>query len=356
MSEAARNVKNALDDRTRKTNKDGRYLTEIDAGRWHQGLRDFEFNSSLPSIAANVLKTKELRFFMDHIFLKEGGSGLQTAMHQDLPYFPFQGEQCAVCWVPVDSVRASSGGMRYVRSSHLWREFSPTTLITNERTHDSPVPMLPSNIFEKDENGTPLYDVVQFDAEPGDVIIHHPRTVHGSSGNVSESRRLAASIRYVGDDIRWLSKPTVVPLNVIKICGGGRRKHISLRVSFISKCFGRRTLRKFGIFRADTGSIIIKTRPGLETDVIPCRLLKACLSRGVKRRACFSFMNLFTLPCLLHALFCKFAWCANFCRFGSLKFPILEGEKTQNIHTNTHIHKTFVFRRTFCLKINKTVT
>ena len=253
MSEAARNVKNALDDRTRKTNKDGRYLTEIDAGRWHQGLRDFEFNSSLPSIAANVLKTKELRFFMDHIFLKEGGSGLQTAMHQDLPYFPFQGEQCAVCWVPVDSVRASSGGMRYVRSSHLWREFSPTTLITNERTHDSPVPMLPSNIFEKDENGTPLYDVLQFDAEPGDVIIHHPRTVHGSSGNVSESRRLAASIRYVGDDIRWLSKPTVVPLNVIKSMWRAEREtptHFFERVSFISKYFGRRTLRKFGIFRA----------------------------------------------------------------------------------------------------------
>lgn len=253
MSKAAMNKNNVLDDRAKKTSMDGRYLTEIDAGRWHRGLRDFEFNSSLPSIVGNLLKSKKVRFFMDHIFLKEGGSGLQTAMHQDLPYFPFQGEQCAVCWVPVDSVSASSGGMRYVRSSHLWREFSPTTLITNERTHDSPVPMLPSNIFEKHENGRPLYDVVQFDAEPGDVIIHHPRTVHGSSGNVSASRRLAASIRYVGDDIRWLSKPTVVPLNVIKSMWQTERETPTSffeRISFIGKYFGRRALRRLGVFQA----------------------------------------------------------------------------------------------------------
>jgi hypothetical protein len=253
MTLAASKSSGVLDDRDlRLSYENGRYLTEIDAGRWHRGLRDFEFNSSLPSIAGNLLRTKELRFFLDHIFLKEGGSGLQTAMHQDLPYFPFQGDQCAVCWVPVDSVSASSGGMRYVRSSHHWREYSPNSLITNERTHDSPVPMLPSNIFDSDENGTPIYDVIQFDAEPGDVIIHHPRTVHGSSGNISKKRRLAASIRYVGDDIRWLSKPTVVPIDVLKTMWRTEREMPSLfgKMTMVGRYFARRTLRKIGLFEA----------------------------------------------------------------------------------------------------------
>ena len=51
------------------------------------------------------------------------------------------------------------------------------------------------------------YAVRYFDAEPGDVIIHHPATVHGSAGNITEShRRLAVSLRYVGDNVRWRKK------------------------------------------------------------------------------------------------------------------------------------------------------
>jgi hypothetical protein len=60
------------------------------------------------------------------------------------------------------------------------------------------------------------YDLVYFDAEPGDVIIHHPRTVHGSRGNVSAGqRRLAASIRYCGEDVRWQRKATEMPIGTM---------------------------------------------------------------------------------------------------------------------------------------------
>ena len=53
-----------------------RYLTEIDAGRWHPGLRAFELRSSLAAVVAAVLgEETALRFFMDHCFLKEAGSG-----------------------------------------------------------------------------------------------------------------------------------------------------------------------------------------------------------------------------------------------------------------------------------------
>ena len=45
------------------------------------------------------------------------------------------------------------------------------------------------------------HDLVFFEAEPGDVIVHHWSTVHGSAGNVSASAtRRAASIRYAYGD------------------------------------------------------------------------------------------------------------------------------------------------------------
>merc|ERR1711959_426117 len=47
------------------------------------------------------------------------------------------------------------------------------------------------------------YDIVFHEAKPGDVVIHHQNTVHGSLGNTSTERhRRAASIRYTGDDVR----------------------------------------------------------------------------------------------------------------------------------------------------------
>lgn len=183
----------------------GKYLTEIEAGRFHKGIRSFEHFSQLPAVVGNLLGTKVLRFFGDHIFLKEPGSNLQTGFHQDMPYFPWTGDQAAVCWVPVDSVTRESGTMRYVKGSHRWAQMKPQLLITKEAANpENSAPDIPTEA-ELYAN----HEVLSWDVEPGDVIIHHPNMVHGSYGNTSVGqRRLAASIRYVGDDVRWHNKNT----------------------------------------------------------------------------------------------------------------------------------------------------
>jgi ectoine hydroxylase-related dioxygenase (phytanoyl-CoA dioxygenase family) len=49
--------------------------------------------------------------------------------------------------------------------------------------------------------------------EPGDVVVHHPLTVHGASGNRSQSQRRAAiSVRYLGEDAVWDPRPATMPL------------------------------------------------------------------------------------------------------------------------------------------------
>ena len=52
------------------------------------------------------------------------------------------------------------------------------------------------------------YDIVHFDVEPGDVIVHHYRTVYGAGANTSRYQVCrAASLRYCGDDIRFQTRP-----------------------------------------------------------------------------------------------------------------------------------------------------
>jgi ectoine hydroxylase-related dioxygenase (phytanoyl-CoA dioxygenase family) len=60
-----------------------------------------------------------------------------------------------------------------------------------------------------DIEGNPdAFDIVQFDVEPGDVLVHHYRTIHGAGGNLSRYQvRRAASLRYCGDDIRFKTRP-----------------------------------------------------------------------------------------------------------------------------------------------------
>lgn len=54
-------------------------------------------------------------------------------------------------------------------------------------------------------------DIVSFDVEPGDVIIHHVLTVHGAGGNPSERWRRAVSFRYCGDQVRYLDRAGAIP-------------------------------------------------------------------------------------------------------------------------------------------------
>jgi hypothetical protein len=112
----------------------GRFLTEIDCF-WHDALRHFELSGPLPEIVAAVMQSQIVHYYQDHLFLKEAGSALRTGFHQDRPYFCWDGEMVAVCWVPAVEVSAASGAMCYVRGSHRWAEHQPTLLVSNAATH-----------------------------------------------------------------------------------------------------------------------------------------------------------------------------------------------------------------------------
>jgi hypothetical protein len=50
-------------------------------------------------------------------------------------------------------------------------------------------------------------EVLTFATGPGDVVVHHARTLHAAGGNRSTTRRRAISVRYCGDDARVRIRP-----------------------------------------------------------------------------------------------------------------------------------------------------
>jgi hypothetical protein len=172
-----------------------------DAANWkHQdGVRGVALDSSLPALIAALLGAQHLHFWEDTSFVKAPWTAQRTAFHQDLAYFQIAGDQCAIVWIPLDPVTKANGAMEYVRGSHLWGQiFAPNVFFAQTPFATSPFPRLPDIEGQRD-----AFDIVSFEVEPGDVIVHHVRTVHGAGGNLSDQMRRAISLRYCGDQVRY---------------------------------------------------------------------------------------------------------------------------------------------------------
>jgi len=104
-------------------------------------------------------------------------------------------------WIPVDPVSFNSGTIRYVRGSHRWGFFKPN--VSQMAFPGADGDTLPDIDGHEEE-----YDIVSSELEPGDLLVHHHLTVHGSAGNATlRQTRRTASLRYCGDDIRFKFRP-----------------------------------------------------------------------------------------------------------------------------------------------------
>jgi len=175
-------------------------------------IRIFETQSMLPEIAAVLMGSERIHLFIDQVFVKEPGTPTRTAFHVDESYFNLTGEQICTMWVPLDPATKESSTMGYIQGSHTWSErYAPNNFITQKRFsfRENGDTTLSERVALPDVEGHPDdFNIVYFDVDPGDVIVHHYRVVHGSGGNTSMSRRRRAlSVRYTGDDANWGPMP-----------------------------------------------------------------------------------------------------------------------------------------------------
>jgi ectoine hydroxylase-related dioxygenase (phytanoyl-CoA dioxygenase family) len=170
----------------------------------YQGIRELALSSPLPALAGQLFGSTKVNFVFDQVFIKEPGALSRTAFHQDQGYFKVDGQQVATFWTAVEPVDEMNGRMGYVRGSHRWGMHAPNMFVSQITGESHGLDQLPDIEGHEDD-----FDVVYFDVAPGDVIVHDYRTVHGSRGNITTDRvRRAAAIRYAGDDVTFLDRPS----------------------------------------------------------------------------------------------------------------------------------------------------
>lgn len=186
-----------------KPGEDGRFFD--DYCNWNR-IPEFEeiiFKSPAAAAAGALMRSDGVQIFHDHVLIKEPGTARATPWHQDSPYYFVDGEQTVSFWLPVDPVQSST--LRLIAGSHKWpKPVLPTRWLSEEDFYPHEDDYIPV----PDPDAEPKrFPILEWNMQPGDAIAFHYRTVHGARGNTTNQRRRALSLRFVGDDARYVERP-----------------------------------------------------------------------------------------------------------------------------------------------------
>ena len=138
-----------------------------DFRRWQDvpQIEELARHSRVPRIAAALMRTPQVRFYHDHVLVKEGRTRQRTPWHQDQPYYNVDGHGVSA-WIPVDPVPAA-GCLELLAGSHRGPWLMPRTFLAGEAKWfpDGSLAELPDI-----EAGRDAFDIRRFELEPGDAI------------------------------------------------------------------------------------------------------------------------------------------------------------------------------------------
>jgi ectoine hydroxylase-related dioxygenase (phytanoyl-CoA dioxygenase family) len=190
---------------------------DSDAGRfvedfcnWQRVAEYGQFIRESPAaaIAGQLMGSRQVRLYHDHMLVKEPGTRQPTPWHQDQPYYNIAGSQTCSLWMPVDPV-SRPATLEFVAGSHLGPWLMPRTFMDSQARWfpDGSLRDLPD--IEADRDAFPI---VGWQLEPGDGVFFHMLTLHAAGGVEPGRRRRAFSLRFLGDDVvhaprAWRTSP-----------------------------------------------------------------------------------------------------------------------------------------------------
>ena len=111
---------------------------------------------------------------------------------QDLTYWGFDGDDQVSAWIALSPATGASGCMQMIPESH--KQPMQEQVLTDD----------PANLLSLGQTivGVSSDDAVLCPLEPGQASLHHGWTVHASTANESNDRRIGLNIQYIKPSMR----------------------------------------------------------------------------------------------------------------------------------------------------------
>lgn len=177
---------------------------------WHKNdnVRDFALFGPTAGLVQQAFRSARVNLFCDQIFVKQAYNADRTPWHHDMTFFPLSGTQIASVWTSVDPVKAEESALEFIVGSHKWpQRFRPLGVggIVKSVAEFDPAPDF--------DGARDSYRIASWDMQPGDAVLFHALTLHGSRGKPAGGlNRRAIATRWCGDDARYA--PTETELQV----------------------------------------------------------------------------------------------------------------------------------------------
>lgn len=179
----------------------GAFFEDFCNWREEPRFRRFIEDGPLAAAAAQLTGARQVRFYHDHILVKEGGTRTPTPWHQDQPYYNIDGRQTVSFWIPLDPVSRETT-LEFLAGSHLGPWLMPRSFADRQARWFPEGALADLPDIEADRAAWPI---LGWALEPGDAVAFHMLTLHAAAG--SPTRRRVFSARFIGEDVTHAPRP-----------------------------------------------------------------------------------------------------------------------------------------------------
>ena len=138
------------------------------------------------NIAKSLLSLNKVNLRAVELFAKPAKIGLNVPIHQDNYFWCVKNNKALTIWVALDNVSKANGGVFFFNGSHkegIWDHIPSYHKGTSQKLKD--LTYLKKNF--KTQTTT---------LKPGDCLVHHCLTIHGSNRNLSKAKRRGFTFQF----------------------------------------------------------------------------------------------------------------------------------------------------------------
>ena len=182
-------------------NEEGRFFEDYCNWQRINEFKKFAEESPAAQIVAEATGSKSIQLFHEHIFLKNSGTAKETPWHQDMPYYCVDGNDTGSFWIPLDPI-SKNNSLQVLLGSHKF----PKLIRPTKWSNNQPWYKDDNNFMDMPDVKSMKKNILNPKMNLGDAILFNFKVLHSSSGNSEKIPRKAFSMRFIGDDVRYIDR------------------------------------------------------------------------------------------------------------------------------------------------------